>query len=69
VSKHAKLSGKGLGAIARALPTKYKSKTGLVTAALGVAVSLAVYFETDYPQLALVVQALTALGYVEQTQE
>jgi hypothetical protein len=63
------LSGKGLGAIARALPTKYKSKTGLVTAALGVAVSLAVYFETDYPQLALVVQALTALGYVEQTEE
>ncbi|QJD50674.1 hypothetical protein SEA_ISSMI_28 [Streptomyces phage Issmi] len=67
--KHARLSGKGLGAIARALPTKYKSKTGLVTAALGVAVSLAVYFETDYPQLALVVQALTALGYVEQTKE
>jgi hypothetical protein len=32
-----------------------------------VALSLATYFGTDYPQVALVIQALTAFGFVEQT--
>jgi hypothetical protein len=67
VSRHAKVTGKGLARIAGALPTKYKSKAGLVAAGLGVALSLATYFGTDYPQVALVIQALTAFGFVEQT--
>jgi hypothetical protein len=67
VSKHAKVTGKGLTRIAGALPTKYKSKAGLVAAVVGVALSLATYFGTDYPQVALVIQALTALGFVEQS--
>ncbi|MGW8953511.1 DUF7439 family protein [Streptomyces sp. NPDC055709] len=66
MSKHAKVSSKGLGAIAGALPTKYKSKAGLVAAVLGVALSAATYFGTDYPQVALAIQALTAFGFVEQ---
>jgi len=67
VSKHARVSKKGLGAIAGALPTQYKSKAGLVAAVLGVALSAATYFGTDYPQVALAIQALTAFGFVEQS--
>jgi hypothetical protein len=63
------VSGKGLGLVVRALPTKYKSKTGLVAAVLGLVLSVAVYFQTDYPQIALAIQALTAFGFVEQTEE
>ncbi|MFF4054601.1 hypothetical protein ACFYZ0_02255 [Streptomyces sp. NPDC001708] len=66
MSRHAKVSSKGLGAIARALPTKYKSKAGLIAAVVGVALSVATYFGTDYPQIALAIQALTAFGFVEQ---
>ncbi|MCD2462469.1 hypothetical protein MBT42_02735 [Streptomyces sp. MBT42] len=65
MSKHAKVSKKGLARIAGALPTKYKSKAGLVAAVLGVALSAATYFGTDYPQVALAIQALTAFGFVE----
>ncbi|MFF8845488.1 hypothetical protein ACF08N_22640 [Streptomyces sp. NPDC015127] len=68
MSKHRKVSAKGLGVIARALPTKYKSKTGLVAAVLGVALSAATLFATDYPQVALAIQALTALGFVENSE-
>ncbi|MFJ6893602.1 hypothetical protein [Streptomyces hokutonensis] len=67
MSKHAKVSSKGLSRIASALPTRYKSAAGLVAAGIGVALSLATYFGTDYPQLSLVIQALTAFGFVEQT--
>lgn len=66
MGKHAKVTAKGLGVIAGALPTRYKSKAGLVAAALGVALSVAAYFTTDYPQVALAIQALTALGFVEK---
>ncbi|WMI34752.1 hypothetical protein SEA_MARAV_30 [Streptomyces phage Marav] len=69
MSKHRKVSKKGLGLITRTLPTKYKSKAGLVAALAGVALSVAVYFETDYPQLALAIQALTAFGFVENDSE
>ncbi|MFJ6183778.1 hypothetical protein [Streptomyces sp. NPDC092295] len=64
--KHRQVSEKGLSAIARALPTKYRSKAGLIAASLGVALSTAAYFGTDYPQVALAIQALTALGFVEK---
>ncbi|MGW6600617.1 DUF7439 family protein [Streptomyces sp. NPDC055036] len=66
MNKHRKVSGKGLSAIARALPTKYRSKAGLVAAGLGLALSVAAYLGTDYPQVALAIQALTALGFVEK---
>ncbi|MEX1655504.1 hypothetical protein ABZ960_20345 [Streptomyces pseudovenezuelae] len=67
MSRHAKVSSKGLSVIARALPTKYKSKAGLVAALAGVVLSVATYFATDFPQIALAIQALTAFGFVEQT--
>ncbi|MEU0344252.1 hypothetical protein ABZ092_36260 [Streptomyces bobili] len=69
MSKHRKVSAKGLGVITRALPTKYKSKAGLVSAIVGLLVSLAAVLGTDYPQLAVVVQALTAFGFVESDPE
>lgn len=69
MSKHRKVTGKGVARIAAALPTKYKSKAGLVAALVGVALSLATYFGTDYPQVALVIQALTAFGFVESSDQ
>lgn len=67
MSKHAKVTSKGLGAIAGALPTRYKSRAGLVAAVLGVVLSVATYFGTDYPQVALAIQALTAFGFVDRS--
>ncbi|MEU9605471.1 hypothetical protein [Streptomyces sp. NPDC048057] len=65
MAKHAKVTTKGLGAIARALPTRYKSKAGLVAAVAGVALSVAALLATDYPQIAVIIQTLTAFGFVE----
>ncbi|WP_406192321.1 hypothetical protein OH733_05495 [Streptomyces griseus] len=56
-----------MSAIAKALPTKYRSKAGLVASVAGVALSVAVLFATDYPQVAVAIQALTALGFVEKS--
>lgn len=69
MSKHRKVSDKGLRAIARALPTKYKSKAGLIAALAGVALSAAALFAADYPQVAIAIQALTAFGFVETDSE
>ncbi|MDX3405166.1 hypothetical protein PV708_02800 [Streptomyces sp. ME02-6977A] len=69
MSKHRKVSAKGLGVITRALPTKYKSKAGMIAALVGLAVSAAALFATDYPQVAVAVQALTAFGFVENDSE
>ncbi|AUG87212.1 hypothetical protein KGG77_gp56 [Streptomyces phage Omar] len=69
MSKHRRVTGKGVARIAQALPTRYKSKAGFVASVTGVILSLAVYFQGDYPQVALAIQALTALGFVEQTDD
>ncbi|MFE5663416.1 hypothetical protein ACFQ7W_05740 [Streptomyces niveus] len=66
MSKHRRVSEKGLGVIARALPTRYRSKAGLAAAVLGVALSVVSVVATDYPQAAIAIQALTALGFVEK---
>lgn len=67
MAKHAKVTSRGLALIGKALPTKYKSKAGLVASVAGVAVSLVALFATDHPEVAAVIQALTAFGFVEQT--
>ncbi|WP_432006294.1 DUF7439 family protein [Streptomyces parvus] len=67
MAKHRKVSAKGVSALARALPTRYKSKAGLVASLAGVALSVAVLFATDHPQITVVIQALTALGFVENS--
>lgn len=69
MSKHRKVSKKGLGVIARALPTKYKSKAGLVAAVVGLVISVAAIVGTDHPEIAAVIQALTAFGFVENDSE
>ncbi|QOV06152.1 hypothetical protein KGG72_gp22 [Streptomyces phage Salutena] len=69
MSKHRRVSEKGLSLITRTLPTKYKSKAGLVAALAGVALSAAALFATDYPQVAVAIQALTAFGFVENDSE
>ncbi|MGW3323871.1 DUF7439 family protein [Streptomyces virginiae] len=61
------MSSRGRGAIARALPTKYKSRTGQVASILGVVLSVAAILATDYPEVAVALQALTAFGFVEQS--
>ncbi|WP_438470801.1 DUF7439 family protein [Streptomyces asiaticus] len=48
------------------LPTRYRSKAGLIIAALGVVVSILTVAATDHPEVAVVIQALTALGFVEK---
>ncbi|WP_436739915.1 DUF7439 family protein [Streptomyces sp. BBFR102] len=67
MSKHRKVSAKGRAAITQYLPTKYKSKSGLVASFAGVILSVAVLFTTDYPQIAVAIQALTAFGFVENS--
>lgn len=69
MSKHRKVSDKGLRVIARTLPTKYKSKTGLVAALVGLVLSVAAIVGTDHPEVAAVIQALTAFGFVEPDSE
>ncbi|MFG2923871.1 hypothetical protein ACGFYA_20475 [Streptomyces sp. NPDC048305] len=66
MSKHRKVSDKGLSFIAQTLPTKYKSKAGLVASVAGVALSVVAIFATDHPEIAVALQALTAFGFVEQ---
>ncbi|MFF3249747.1 hypothetical protein ACFYWP_01785 [Actinacidiphila glaucinigra] len=63
--KDSKLSGVA-ALVVEHLPTRYRSKVGLVTAALGVIVSLLSVVATDHPEVAIVIQALTALGFVER---
>jgi hypothetical protein len=67
VSRHKKVSAKGLGLITKALPTKYKSKTGLVASVLGLVLSVVAVVATDHPEAAVVLQALTAFGFVENS--
>ncbi|AXQ62352.1 hypothetical protein SEA_TRVXSCOTT_26 [Streptomyces phage TrvxScott] len=69
MSKHRKVSAKGLSVITRALPTKYKSKAGLIAAVAGLVVSVAAIVGTDHPEVAAVIQALTAFGFVENDSE
>ncbi|MCX5236248.1 hypothetical protein OG824_13665 [Streptomyces prunicolor] len=66
--RHVKPSGKAVSVVVGHLPTRYRSKTGLVAAALGVVVSLASVLATDHPEVAVAVQALTALGFVEKSE-
>ena len=67
MAKHAAPTGKAVSLVVKHLPTRYRSKTGLVTAVLGVVVSILSLVAVDRPEVAVVIQALTALGFVEQS--
>ncbi|MFI7315488.1 hypothetical protein [Streptomyces venezuelae] len=47
------------------LPVRYRSRVGAVLAAVGVLVSIASIVYADSPEVAVIVQILTALGVVE----
>lgn len=49
------------------LPTKYQSKAGQYAALIGVIASMVALFAMDEPAVAIGIQALTALGFVEQS--
>ncbi|MGW5130894.1 DUF7439 family protein [Streptomyces sp. NPDC004135] len=66
--KHSKPSRKAVSLVASHLPTRYRSKIGLVAAVLGVIVSLGSVLATDHPEVAVAIQALTALGFVEKSE-
>ncbi|ATI18728.1 hypothetical protein SEA_DAUDAU_27 [Streptomyces phage Daudau] len=66
VAKHAAPTNKAVALVVTHLPTRYRSKTGLVTAALGVVVSVLSVVAVHRPEVAVAIQALTALGFVEQ---
>lgn len=67
-SKETKLTGVA-ASIAAALPTRYRSKVGVFAAVLGVVVSAVSVTTFDAPAVAIAIQALTALGFVEKPAE
>ncbi|MER6314634.1 hypothetical protein ABT237_12805 [Streptomyces sp. NPDC001581] len=46
------------------LPVRYRTRAGAILAAIGVAVSVAAIVYADSPEVAVIVQVLTALGVV-----
>ncbi|MFI1799867.1 hypothetical protein ACH427_21280 [Streptomyces sp. NPDC020379] len=52
-----------------ALPVRYRSRAGAVCAALGVVVSIAAIIYADSPEVAVIVQILTALGVVAPSED
>ncbi|QXE37114.1 hypothetical protein KQY30_25740 [Streptomyces sp. GMY02] len=53
-----------IAAVVNALPVRYRTRVGAVIAALGVLVSIGAVVFTDQPEVAVIVQFLTALGVV-----
>ncbi|MEU5433812.1 hypothetical protein AB0G73_10585 [Streptomyces sp. NPDC020719] len=51
------------------LPVRYRTRAGAALAALGVIVSVAAVVYADRPEVAVIVQVLTALGVVAPTDE
>ncbi|MEU3709018.1 DUF7439 family protein [Streptomyces catenulae] len=51
------------------LPVRYRSRVGAVLAALGVVVSVLSVACADRPEVAVIVQILTALGVVAPSEE
>ncbi|GGU77280.1 hypothetical protein GCM10010211_49000 [Streptomyces albospinus] len=51
------------------LPVRYRSRVGAVLAALGVVVSVLSVAYADRPEIAVIVQILTALGVVAPAEE
>ncbi|WP_372407190.1 hypothetical protein [Streptomyces luteireticuli] len=56
-------------ALLEALPVRYRSRAGAVFAGLGVVVSIASIALADTPEIAVIVQILTALGVVAPAEE
>ncbi|GAB2329219.1 DUF7439 family protein [Streptomyces variabilis] len=56
-----------VAALINALPVRYRSRAGAALAALGVIVSIAAVAYADKPEVAVIVQILTALGVVAPT--
>ncbi|MGW6745428.1 DUF7439 family protein [Streptomyces sp. NPDC055025] len=53
-----------IAGIVNALPVRYRTRAGAVIAALGVLVSITAVVFTDRPEVAVVVQFLTAIGAI-----
>ncbi|MCC2278880.1 hypothetical protein LKL35_26135 [Streptomyces sp. ET3-23] len=51
------------------LPVRYRSRVGAFLAALGVVVSIASIVYADSPEVAVIVQILTALGVVAPSED
>ncbi|MEU0739269.1 hypothetical protein [Streptomyces sp. NPDC006134] len=65
MSKHRKPAS----ALLSALPVRYRSRVGAAFAALGVLVSIAAVVFADRPEVAVIVQVMTALGVVAPSGE
>ncbi|WP_329559518.1 hypothetical protein OG711_15570 [Streptomyces uncialis] len=53
-----------MAALVASLPVRYRSRVGAALAALGVLVSVAAIVYADSPEVAVIIQLLTALGVV-----
>ncbi|MFF3017125.1 hypothetical protein [Streptomyces sp. NPDC057939] len=51
------------------LPVRYRTRAGAILAAIGVAVSVASIVYADSPEVAVIVQVLTALGVVAPSED
>ncbi|WP_328310275.1 hypothetical protein OG432_11070 [Streptomyces sp. NBC_00442] len=51
------------------LPVRYRTRVGAVLSAVGVAVSIAAIVYADSPEVAVIVQILTALGVVAPSED
>ncbi|MEV5136239.1 hypothetical protein AB0K71_15785 [Streptomyces syringium] len=51
------------------LPVRYRSRVGAFLAALGVVVSIASIVYADSPEVAVIVQIMTALGVVAPSED
>ncbi|MEU5427604.1 hypothetical protein AB0H73_18645 [Streptomyces olivoreticuli] len=56
-------------ALLDALPVRYRSRVGAALAAVGVLVSVAAIVYADSPEVAVIVQVLTALGVVAPAED
>lgn len=55
--------------LAALLPVRYRSRVGAFLAALGVVVSIASIVYADSPEVAVIVQIMTALGVVAPSED
>ncbi|MFI5763905.1 hypothetical protein ACIA8F_23570 [Streptomyces sp. NPDC051563] len=63
MSKILKPGSRPLGLVSL-LPVRYRTRAGAILAAIGVAVSVAAIVYADSPEVAVIVQIMTALGVV-----
>ncbi|MEU1309150.1 hypothetical protein ABZ419_09670 [Streptomyces cinnamoneus] len=69
MTKQPRIKGAVPQALLDVLPVRYRSRVGAALAAVGVLVSVAAIVYADSPEVAVIVQILTALGVVAPAED